>query len=167
MHNGTCVTHVPWCMSGSLAYGDGENVPGIPGACAPAILRIWQEAHGRWLLDDVISHGISSYGTDMFSGNILATVPSRRRDGTTAESRFTPSQWETALRCNDVAHWLGASLASALIKAVRLNHHGQRFANVHDVFIITQHITLMFIICLMWNDTSWWITVAVPHLRSI
>ena len=45
MHHGTCVTHVPWCMSGSLICGDGENVPGIPGACAPAILRIWQEAH--------------------------------------------------------------------------------------------------------------------------
>ena len=34
MHYGTCVTHVPWCMSGSLTRGDGENVPGIPGACA-------------------------------------------------------------------------------------------------------------------------------------
>ena len=45
MHHGTCVTHVPWCMSGSLTCGDGENVPGIPGACAPAILCIWQEAH--------------------------------------------------------------------------------------------------------------------------
>ena len=45
MHHGTCVTHVPWCMSGSLTCGDGENVPGIPCACAPAILRIWQEAH--------------------------------------------------------------------------------------------------------------------------
>ena len=43
MHHGTCVTHVPWCMSGSLTSG--ENVPGIPGACAPAVLRIWQEAH--------------------------------------------------------------------------------------------------------------------------
>ena len=54
MHHGTCVTHVPWCMSGSLIRRDGENVPGIPGACAPAILRIWQEAHGMclcwWLL---------------------------------------------------------------------------------------------------------------------
>ena len=47
MHYGTCVTHVPWCMSGSLTCGGGENVPGIPGACAPAILRIWQEAHGK------------------------------------------------------------------------------------------------------------------------
>ena len=42
MHHGTCVTHVPWCMSGSLTRGSGENVPG---ACAPAILPIWQEAH--------------------------------------------------------------------------------------------------------------------------
>ena len=45
MHHCTCVTHVPWCMSGSLTRGGGENVPGFPGACAPAILRIWQEAH--------------------------------------------------------------------------------------------------------------------------
>ena len=41
MHHGTCVTHVPWCMPGSLTRGGGENFPGIPGACAPAILRIW------------------------------------------------------------------------------------------------------------------------------
>ena len=34
MHHGTCDTHVPWCMSGSLNRGGGENVPGIPGACA-------------------------------------------------------------------------------------------------------------------------------------
>ena len=34
MHHGTCVTHVPWSMSESLTRGGGENVPGIPGACA-------------------------------------------------------------------------------------------------------------------------------------
>ena len=34
MHHGTCVTHVPWCMLGSLTRGGGENVPGIPGAYA-------------------------------------------------------------------------------------------------------------------------------------
>ena len=45
MHHGTCDKHVPWCMSGSLTCGDRENVPGIHGACARAILRIWQEAH--------------------------------------------------------------------------------------------------------------------------
>ena len=32
-----------------------------------------------------------------------------------ADSRFAPSQWETALLCNDVSHWLGANLESALI----------------------------------------------------
>ena len=34
MHHGTCVTHVPWCMSGSLTHGGGKIVPGVPGACA-------------------------------------------------------------------------------------------------------------------------------------
>ena len=31
-----------------------------------------------------------------------------------ADSRFAPSQWQTALLCNDVSHWLGANLGSAL-----------------------------------------------------
>ena len=31
-----------------------------------------------------------------------------------ADSRFAFSQWETALLCNDVSHWLGANLQSAL-----------------------------------------------------
>ena len=34
MHHGTCVTHVPWCMSETLTRGGGETVPVIPGACA-------------------------------------------------------------------------------------------------------------------------------------
>ena len=33
MHQGTCVTHVPWCILGSLTSGGGKIVPGIPGAC--------------------------------------------------------------------------------------------------------------------------------------
>ena len=32
-----------------------------------------------------------------------------------ADSRFVPSQWETALLCNDVSHCLDASLGSALL----------------------------------------------------
>ena len=31
-----------------------------------------------------------------------------------ADSRFAPCQWETSLHCNDVSHWLGANLESAL-----------------------------------------------------
>ena len=34
MHHDTCVTHVPWCMSGSLTRITGETVPGITDACA-------------------------------------------------------------------------------------------------------------------------------------
>ena len=34
MHHSTCVTHVPWCMLGSLTRGGREKVPGIPGECA-------------------------------------------------------------------------------------------------------------------------------------
>ena len=38
MYHATCVTHVPWCLPGSLTSGSfenggGKNVPGIPGAC--------------------------------------------------------------------------------------------------------------------------------------
>ena len=46
MHHGTCVTHVPWCMSGSLNGGGGVNVPGIPGACATH--NITYLARGPW-----------------------------------------------------------------------------------------------------------------------
>ena len=37
--------------------------------------------------------------------------------GLRADSRFAPSQFETALLCNDISHWLGASLESALSTA--------------------------------------------------
>ena len=60
MHHGTCVTHVPWCMSGSLTCGDGESVPGKPRACAPAILRIWQEAHAKELYGFDFNHHVYS-----------------------------------------------------------------------------------------------------------
>ena len=44
MHHGTCVTHVPWCISWSQTRGGGENPP-LPVHAQPAILGIWQEAH--------------------------------------------------------------------------------------------------------------------------
>ena len=48
MHHGTCVRHVPWCMSGSPTRGvggGGETFPAFPAHAQPAILRIWQQAH--------------------------------------------------------------------------------------------------------------------------
>ena len=47
MHHGTCVTHVPWCMPGSLTSSflwnrrRGETFPAFPAHAPPAILRIW------------------------------------------------------------------------------------------------------------------------------
>ena len=40
------VTHVPWCMSGSLTLGGRGNVPSIPGACATR--NFTHLARGRW-----------------------------------------------------------------------------------------------------------------------
>ena len=47
MHHGTCVTHVPWCMSGSLTSGFlwsrrvGKTFRTFPAHAQPAILHIW------------------------------------------------------------------------------------------------------------------------------
>ena len=46
MHHGTCLTHVPWCLSGSLTRGGGKTFPTFPAHAQPAILPICQEAHG-------------------------------------------------------------------------------------------------------------------------
>ena len=54
---------------------------------------------------------------------------------TRADSSFTPSQWETALLCNNVSHWLGTNLESAMwhkhaesdIYLVRYEVHSLRY----------------------------------------
>ena len=50
MHHGTCVTHVPWCMSESLNGCGGENVSGIPSACAN--LNFMHLARGPYLISE-------------------------------------------------------------------------------------------------------------------
>ena len=62
MHHGTCVTHVPWCMSGSLTSGGGENVPRIPGACATRNFTYlargpWGKRSMSWRHHVIIHHG--------------------------------------------------------------------------------------------------------------
>ena len=47
MHHSTCVTHVPWCMSGSLTRSGGEKFPAY---AQPAILRIWKKFHANQIL---------------------------------------------------------------------------------------------------------------------
>ena len=56
LHHGTCVMHVPWCMSGSLIRGGGENVPGIPGACATRNLTYL--SRGPWHVNEKVQPGL-------------------------------------------------------------------------------------------------------------
>ena len=53
-----------------------------------------------------------------------------------ADSRFAPSQWESALLCNDVSHWLGASIELPL-KYIRSQAATCTYNyNIHRVSII-------------------------------
>ena len=65
MHHGTCVTHVPWCMSGSLTRFLLKSIAGktFPEHAQPANLRIWEETHrdlenwcfpGCWRFSDAL-----------------------------------------------------------------------------------------------------------------
>ena len=59
MHHGTCVAHVPRCKSGSPTCGGGENVPGIPVACATR--NFTYLARDPWHPNDKISPIIKTY----------------------------------------------------------------------------------------------------------
>ena len=50
-----------------------------------------------------------------------------------ADSRFVPSQWDTVLLCNDVSHWMGASLQSACYSMALMN------AKQHKPSELTSH----------------------------
>ena len=53
------------------------------------------------------------------------------------ESRFASSQWETALLCNDVSYWLGASLESALYIMYMVNHMAMQGARASTGMALT------------------------------
>ena len=121
MHHGTCKTHVPWCMSGSLTCGDGENVPGIPGSCAPAILRIWQEAHVLIAVHCLIIIWITTTTT---------TPPLVPITGTQFEQSYKPQDVPTEIigACNPPAQpWTQVSECAQLFWLPdhhhRHNHH--------------------------------------------
>ena len=86
-HRGTCVTQVPWCMSGSLTRGGRENVSGIPGACASCnftyLARGPYYAHVLVMLCFVVvvllAHGCDVFtliiqGCSIYVGVIITTI---------------------------------------------------------------------------------------------
>ena len=58
-----------------------------------------------------------------------------------ADSRFVPSRWETGLLCNDISHWLGASLESTLLEAL-----DRRWW-----FLWSHQIKAKQIVCIFWG----------------
>ena len=81
--------------------------------------KIWQR--GSSSVFTTVWH-VMEHQTDAFRGGVVmvrATVPYHR-----SESRFAPSQWETALLCNDVSHWLGQAYNLGLRPASeRISYH--------------------------------------------
>ena len=72
MHHGTCVTHVPWCMSGSLILGFGENVPAIPVACATR--NFTYLARGPLFLIFLSDSDVQAIGLKVKPGEVLIVV---------------------------------------------------------------------------------------------
>ena len=75
-------------------------------------------AGGNRVVSAVITYVLAhSYGAiDMAMRFILESrLLLMSADVTRANSRFAPSQWETALLCNDVSHWLDTGPESALV----------------------------------------------------
>ena len=55
-----------------------------------------------------------------------------------ADSRFASSQWETALLCNDVSHWLGANLKSSMIMNPVIPSTVADSLVFRDIFMVAQ-----------------------------
>ena len=89
MHHGTCVTHVSWCMLGSLTSGFlwgrwRENVPGIPGACTTRnftylVRGPWDTLYSADTSDKYTAYSNIANGyLIFFLCNILTVKPQKR-----------------------------------------------------------------------------------------
>ena len=70
-----------------------------------------------------------------------------------ADSRFTPSQWETGLLCNTVSHWLGESLESTLYAASIIA--GDYWDNTLRARQNGQYIADNIFSCIFFNENSY------------
>ena len=101
MHHGACVTHVSWCMWGLLTLAGGQNVPGIPGACAHTILCIWQDAHWDGEQLGLVSCGYLVKSWRCFNGTALYL--SGRQAALPAADMIVPLQFVCLITCCTLA----------------------------------------------------------------
>ena len=89
-----------------------------------------------------------------------------------ADSRFVSSQWETALLCNEVSHWLGINLESALYMHHQASTHYKQYDIAYGqmkvyhkgiVHMIIIHAKLWDVITNLYSD----FTVDLLHNATI
>ena len=71
------------------------------------------------------------------------------------DSRFGPCQWETALHCNDVSHWLGTRLESALFDELQ-GHVERRLYHTGKTSVQCSHLSSTFYAMLYIFLTLYW-----------
>ena len=93
-----------------------------------------------------------------------------------ADSRFAPSQWETALLCNDVSRWLGASLKSARIYAFPFQNLCASFSTHTYLAVHSMHTKTCSIVwigvdkcfyCNSWCSCRIYIWTSVPEAVAL
>ena len=89
-----CGTHA---LARKPPESDPKNSPAIQTGNKISVIQAWSHTRSHWR-----------------SMSYLKVIVNLR-----ADSMLASSQWETALLCNDVSHWLGASLDSALNLIIR------------------------------------------------
>ena len=104
----TMVQVIAWCRQATNHYLS---------QCWPRSLSPCGVIRPQWVkVRHFTRKWIWKYRLQSFNRNISADQEGWSRGHSRADSRFVPSQWETALLCNGVSHRLGANLKSALLK---------------------------------------------------
>ena len=71
-----------------------------------------------------------------------------------ADSKFVPHQWETALLCNDVSHWLGANLVSSLYKHL-ISVIRVKFVLIHCRYGVSLELRISWLQCIILSTDFW------------
>ena len=76
-----------------------------------------------------------------------------------ADSKFASSQWETVLLCNDVSHWLDASLEQATgldAWASRVKCLARFVSHLHEICIYIWVVHSLCFFCCLFITVTWW-----------
>ena len=96
-----------------------------------------------------------------------------------ADSRFAPSQWETAFLCNNISHWLGPNLETALyssnlnqlfIRSDMNTPHGIPLAYNHCIYYDKLGVLISDMIiadqCIIMVGDCWYGTDDIPKTQK-